>query len=316
MKGGIEELKNALSSTREDELHVQVTIAWTEYWLTRYDVVLTSLPADFGQRVAWVKNANNVYQRYTYIVIIKAAYVRGMVFDRSSAVNCIRSYSLGAALRKLNKLKEAGKWFLDMFELIKELSRSAPATTESQRSYLLWYERYVYQFCLSSRFLNEAVFKRARVANSSEDVIRKEMEMDAFHEWKRFASMPQQPEMLDQAFAVHEQPFIRVKSWGSYYDTLSRILALDFLPEPLMRPQELYEDLKFVEDHFAAAMNTVSRFPAADQATVNLNNWICQMAGNWKILMSASWSQEYLGHDGSLVLSNRLLEVFNALSSF
>ena len=237
--------------------------------------------------------------------------------SRATTVRYSGSMLAGAALRKLRRLKEAGKWLEEMFDLIKSLSR-ATGTTNLPKSglnplscmeYLTWYERFLKQFCQSSRLLNEAVIKRARVALSSDGDIKKEIKMDAFYEWKRFASMPPYPEVCQPDFALNEQPLIRAKCWGSYYDTMSRILEIDFLPQPYIEPQQLFEELKDVEDHFAEALTKMNHFPAADQSTAGVDEWVSRMAGNWKILMSNPWGYNRFGHETMIELSQRSLEV-------
>ncbi|EMC97709.1 hypothetical protein BAUCODRAFT_33430 [Baudoinia panamericana UAMH 10762] len=122
----------------------------------------------------------------------------------------------------------------------------------------------------------------------------------------------------------------RREVWKAYYDTLSVILRHELIYNPrtdqnaelLVVPtegvyQQQYVDaksrqraeLKRVEATYESLLLNETQFPKASQSNAEVERWVEEAVGNWRVLCGPEWSDEELGEGGKPALGKGLLDI-------
>ncbi|KAK5135918.1 hypothetical protein LTR08_004376 [Meristemomyces frigidus] len=153
--------------------------------------------------------------------------------------------------------------------------------------------------------------------------------LSSFRAWSNFwqrASPPVSGVGIDVARV--EVP--RRQVWKAYYDLLSNILQHGFLYNSNASPSsdsivvpggeasdERYVDakirqraeLKRVESTYESLLFNETQFPKASQTNTEIEGWIEQAVGNWRILCGAAWTDAELGEGGKDAVGRAMLEI-------
>lgn len=118
-----------------------------------------------------------------------------------------------------------------------------------------------------------------------------------------------------------ESGIFRRHIWKAYYDTLSVILQLKLSYEPPLNvlaeksghstaTRKLQRiELKRVETTYEGLLLKEVRFPKANEANEEVEDWVEQVMRNWGIFCGPSWSDEELGEGGQEAVGRNVLDV-------
>lgn len=123
--------------------------------------------------------------------------------------------------------------------------------------------------------------------------------------------MQSKPEYQDSQirFMPQDKAATRNMTWRAAYNTLSMIIQ-DRLEEGAFKePTYAYDALLEIQDGYHKVVVARNKFPPANSTTPRVEEWIFQITANWKAIMHAAWSDEYLQASGKLEFSNKLVEV-------
>lgn len=122
----------------------------------------------------------------------------------------------------------------------------------------------------------------------------------------------------------------RRQVWRGYYDLLSSILQHGLLYNPSATPNsqplvvfwtdstdQRYVDakvrqraeLKRVEATYESLLLNETRFPKASETNAEVEEWVEQAVGNWKILCGGEWTDGELGEGGKEAVSRSTLDI-------
>lgn len=97
--------------------------------------------------------------------------------------------------------------------------------------------------------------------------------------------------------------------WQAYYNTLS-VLVQHGMVQPIFKSR-LHQaaELKKVQAMYEITLLKEVRFPRADQANTQIENWVDQVVANWRILSGPSWQNDDVGEGGKAALGHIVLDV-------
>ena len=100
-----------------------------------------------------------------------------------------------------------------------------------------------------------------------------------------------------------------LRTWGSYYDTLSVLLQDETTQHAFDSKLQQGIELKRVEATYESILLKETKFPKADQDNSHIESWIDQVIANWRVMGGHAWQDEDLGEGGKASLGRGVLEV-------
>lgn len=176
----------------------------------------------------------------------------------------------------------------------------------------LWTERLLARFCVLTN--QTSSISGVSTSNTSRD-------LTAFRAWAQFWEGRPGHGIIALEGPSVESSILRRHIWKAYYDTLSDILQQSLIYEPPLKTTAEKSnnltairilqrvELKRVEMTYEGILLKEFRFPKATEANEEVEDWVEQVMGNWRVFCGLSWSDEELGEGGQDAVGRNVLDV-------
>ncbi|KAI9874858.1 MAG: hypothetical protein M1830_009197, partial [Pleopsidium flavum] len=176
----------------------------------------------------------------------------------------------------------------------------------------LWTERLLARFCVLT------ILKTSGSGFANISGLR---DLTAFRAWAKFWEGKPGQGLTALEGPSAEFGIYRRHIWKAYYDALSVILQQRLLYEPPLnalaeKPEYSTAvrmlqrvELMRVETSYEGLLLKEMRFPKADEANEEVEYWVEQVMGNWRVFCGPSWSDKELGEGGQEAVGRNVLDI-------
>jgi tetratricopeptide (TPR) repeat protein len=271
----------------EDKFQAQVCLGWIYWTAGEASIAAAKLPTRI-QDLAQTGGTGNRPTGWTRVCALKVSYIKGTALARTGAV------------------VEALKAFQSALSVLPFSPPKSGIVSPEERA---WAELLLTQFCM---LCSHAIKKRSAPLLETEA-------LSAFRAWASF--WEQQSGQVPPPGGIASQSNIpRRQVWKEYYVILSSILQKDLpyqttstattttIADTSARLLQRAE-LQQVETRYEALLMQEVRFPRAEQASGEVEEWVDLVVQNWRILCGSSWQEQELGEGGREAVSRGVLDI-------
>ncbi|KAL9131170.1 MAG: hypothetical protein Q9217_000823 [Psora testacea] len=245
----------------------------------------------------------NAFKEDAFQAQICSAWIHMTLEDWVATIATLAT-DLSVALESIGKANDALRSYESMLPYISSAQSSVGTSPEHR----LWSERLLARHCMLVH-RHVAVTRILRTLLADGSGIELAAILKPYRAWADFWDEKHSRSVGQHSGLDIENDSLRTRTWKGYYDTIS-VLIHHQIVNPVFdsRLQQAFE-LKRVEATYESILLNEVKFPKADQATPEIENWVDQVMANWRALLGPAWSEEDLGSGGRAALGRGVLEI-------
>ncbi|PYH42029.1 putative filamentation protein (Rhf1) [Aspergillus saccharolyticus JOP 1030-1] len=275
---------NRAEGSKQEVLQAQVCLGWVHWTLNELTLATSRFPDNFTETVHDLESAGEELSPWTQVCLVKACYLKAasqrMVSDAGDALETLESLT---------------PW----------LSSHLQGSTPGNPQFLYWSEKLLAEGAsiTAEDALRDIAVTDAQTVTTALGFLR----LWASHPNTKQATASQTAETDSSTHAV-----LRSSLWKSYYDLLTAILqhGVPYSPSTQgpARPQ-LASEIRRVEAICEANLLRETKFPAANSANPQVEEWVEEVISNWQVLGGPNWTDEELGEGGQNAVGRNVLDI-------
>ncbi|EEH46071.1 uncharacterized protein PADG_02221 [Paracoccidioides brasiliensis Pb18] len=273
----MEEVGNPL----QDSFQAQICLGWLHWTLSEPALAASRLPRDFDVTLQILSGDRQPLSSWTEICIIKGGYIKG------------------AAQALVLGFEDAIRTFKSVLPWASTFVSNSPSSPQ----FLFWSEQLLSKAALIA---SEAA---AEGPLANENTV--EFALRAFRLWASHPNVKQGDEASTALGTAPTNSVSRASIWKAYYGILSSTLRQVAYDSPSESPKraQLTTELRRVEAICENILIKNTKFPKAEVANKEVEDWVEQVMQNWEILCGPEWRDDDFGEGGQDAFSRNVLDM-------
>ena len=276
-------------------------MAWLHRTVGDQGLAISCLPPALDQASERLQQEGGITAKWTYVCIIKGAYIRGKWVPSLGECLSLLTRS-GTALEQVDKVREAARAYASILPYLSDLPPKVASILEHQ----LWTERLLVRYVfLTSRYIMLHRDKPGELFSSAPLIAPGSL----FSSFRAYASFYDARDPAFDRIFPDEGDHHHLMAWKAYYDATSIMIQHDIV-QPIFKSRlQQSTEFKRVEGVYQGLLLKESGFPKADQSFYQFELWVDQVMDNWRAMCGRTWNDEDLGGGDKASLSRGVLEV-------